>query len=169
MRRGEGWVALMQARLAQHAPDWSVVNASISGETTAGGARRLAALLERHAPRLVVIELGANDALRGLDLSLTEGNLREMVRASRYAGARVLLLGMRVPPNYGTAYTERFARMFGAVARAENVPLVPFFLDGVAQHAELFQADRIHPTEQAQARMLDNVWPTLARAIGAPG
>ena len=144
---------------------WRVVNASISGETTAGGAGRIADLLARHRPAAVVIELGANDALRGLDLTLTERNLRDMVRRSKAEGARVLMLGIQVPPNYGRAYTERFGATFARVAQAEQVPLVPFFLDGVAQRPELFQADRIHPTEQAQPRILENVWPSLSRLL----
>ena len=112
-----------------------------------------------------MIELGGNDALRGLDLTLTERNLRDMVRRSKAEGARVLMLGIQVPPNYGRAYTERFGATFARVAQAEQVPLVPFFLDGVAQRPELFQADRIHPTEQAQPRILENVWPSLSRLL----
>jgi len=165
LRRGSGWVALLEARLAAASRPWRVVNASISGETTAGGAGRIADLLARHRPAAVVIELGANDALRGLDLTLTERNLRDMVRRSKAEGARVLMLGIQVPPNYGRAYTERFGATFARVAQAEQVPLVPFFLDGVAQRPELFQADRIHPTEQAQPRILENVWPSLSRLL----
>ncbi len=138
-----------------------MVNASISGETTAGGDSRIVELLARHRPAVVVIELGGNDALRGLDLSATEANLAEIARASRRSGARVLLLGMQVPPNYGRPYAEAFAALFHRVAERENAALLPFFLDGVAERPELFQADRIHPNEKAQQRLFDNVWPAL--------
>lgn len=161
LRRGSGWVELLAERLRDREPPYTVANASISGETTAGGHSRIGALLERHRPAIVVIELGANDALRGLDLSSTEANLTEMVRAARRAGARPLLTGMMVPPNYGRSYGERFQMLFGKVANAEGAALVPFLLDGVAERLELFQPDRIHPNEQAQSRMLDNVWPVL--------
>jgi len=166
LRRGSGWVELLAGRLAERQPAWRVVNASISGETTAGGRSRLAALLERHRPAVVVIELGSNDALRGLDLKGTEANLSAMVQASRKAGARVLLLGMQMPPNYGRAYTEAFAAMYRDVAGREKAALLPFFLDGVAQRPELFQPDRIHPNEAAQSRMFENVWPALQPLLG---
>jgi acyl-CoA thioesterase-1 len=145
-----------------------VVNASISGDTTAGGRARLPALLKQHQPTHVVIELGGNDALRGLPIAQTEANLAHMVRLSREAGARVLLVGMQVPPNYGRAYTERFAAMFRQVAQQHEAALVPFLLQGVAdgpQAATLFQGDRIHPNEQAQPIMLDNVWPVLRQLL----
>ncbi len=166
LRRDSGWVELLSRRLAGHRPPWQVVNASISGETSAGGRSRIAALLERHRPALVIVELGANDALRGLDLDGTEANLLAIVQASRKAGARVLLLGMQVPPNYGRAYTEAFARLYRELARRTQAALLPFFLAGVAGHPELFQADRIHPNEAAQARLLDNVWPVLQPLLG---
>lgn len=161
LRRGSGWVDLLAARLREQRRPYAVANASISGETTAGGRSRIDELLARHRPAVVVIELGANDALRGLDLSSTEANLTEMVRAAKRAGARPLLVGMMMPPNYGRSYGERFRDLFAKVARAERVALAPFLLDGVADRVELFQADRIHPNEQAQARMLENVWGAL--------
>ena len=163
--RGSGWVALLQRRLAERKLPYEVVNASISGETTSGGRARLPDLLARHAPAIAVIELGGNDALRGLPLGGTEQNLREMVRASKAAGARPLLLGMQMPPNYGRAYAEQFVAVYRRVADAEKVPLVPFFLDGFGDKVEYFQPDRIHPAEKAQPLMLDNVWPTLSRML----
>ncbi len=165
LRRGSGWVALLAERLREQGQPWEVVNASISGETTTGGHRRIGDLLARHGPGIVVIELGGNDALRGLDLSMTERNLREMVQMTRRASARPLLLGMMVPPNYGRAYSERFAAIYRRVAQEERSALVPFFLDGVADRLDLFQPDRIHPNERAQPRMLENVWPTLAKLL----
>ena len=165
LRRGSGWVELLSQRLQRENRPWTVVNASISGETTSGGRTRIADLLSRHRPGVVVIELGGNDALRGLDLSLTERNLRETVQAARSAGARPLLLGMMLPPNYGRTYAERFAGVYRKVAASEKSALVPFFLDGVAERLELFQPDRIHPNEQAQPRMLENVWPALVKLI----
>jgi acyl-CoA thioesterase-1 len=164
LARGSGWVALLERRVAELKLPWRVVNASISGETTSGGRSRLPDLLARHTPALVVIELGGNDALRGLPLAMTQDNLTTMTRASKSAGARVLIAGMQVPPNYGRQYSEDFAKLFATVARAENVALVPFLLAGVADGPDaerLFQPDRIHPTSEAQPRMLGNVWPVL--------
>jgi len=165
LARGSGWVALLESRLAARpAPGVEVVNASVSGDTTSGGRSRLPELLARHKPGVVVIELGGNDALRGLPLEMTRDNLVSMVRAAKAAGARVLIVGMQVPPNYGRKYADDFAGLFADVARTEKAALVPFLLAGVAdgpQAATLFQADRIHPNAQAQARMLDNVWPAL--------
>lgn len=160
--RDTGWVKLLEQRLIQQGlRQYIVVNASISGETTSGGRTRLPALLRSHRPAVVVIELGANDGLRGLPLDLMRTNLRAMIEASQGVGARVLLVGIRVPPNYGRDYAERFFASFGEVARATRVALAPFLLDGFADDMSLFQADRIHPNEKAQARMLDNVWPHL--------
>lgn len=152
-------------KLATAARPWRVVNASISGETTAGGAGAHRGTCSRVTARRRSSSSSARTTLRGLDLTLTERNLRDMVRRSKEEGARVLMLGIQVPPNYGRAYTERFGATFARVAQAEKVPLVPFFLDGVAQRPELFQPDRIHPTEQAQPRILENVWPTLSRLL----
>lgn len=164
LRRGSGWVALLEQKLAASKSTARVVNASVSGDTTSGGRSRLPALLAQHRPAVVVIELGGNDALRGLPLDMTERNLAEMSRAAKAAGARVLIVGVQVPPNYGRAYTEDFAARFVRVARAEGTALVPMLLEGVGNApnaAELFQPDRIHPNEAAQPTMLANVWPAL--------
>ena len=166
--RGSGWVALLTQRLERERLPWRVVNASISGDTTSGGRARLPALLQQHKPALVLIELGGNDALRGLPLASTEANLVAMTRAAKSAGARVLLVGMQVPPNYGRQYTQDFERLFARAAQAEQVALVPFLLAGVADGPDpvaLFQPDRIHPKAEAQPRMLDNVWPTLRKLL----
>lgn len=168
LARGSGWVALLEQRLQRQQPGARVVNASVSGDTTAGGRSRLPALLERHRPDIVILELGGNDALRGLPLTTTRDNLRAMIRASRDAGARVLLLGMDMPPNYGERYRAEFRAVYADLAREEQTALVPFFLAGVADipdAARYFQADRIHPNEQAQGRMLDNVWGVLRRLL----
>ncbi len=162
--RGAGWVALLEQRVQRERIPARVVNASVSGDTTSGGRARLPALLQRHRPAVVVLELGGNDALRGLPLSATRANLLEMTRASKAAGARVLIAGMQLPPNYGRAYSEEFAALFAEIARAEGTALVPFLLAGVADGPDpyaMFQPDRIHPTAEAHARILDNVWPRL--------
>jgi acyl-CoA thioesterase-1 len=164
LARGQGWVALLERRLAEQKLPWRVVNASISGDTTAGGRSRLGALLKEHRPAVVVIELGGNDALRGLPLASTEQNLTTMTRDAKAAGAQVLLLGMLVPPNYGRKYLEDFNRLFATVARNEKVALLPFFLAGVGDGPDadtMFQPDRIHPKAEAHPRLLDNVWPLL--------
>ena len=166
--RGSGWVALLEQRLAQEHQAVRVVNASISGETTFGGRSRLPALLAQHKPAIVVIELGGNDALRGLALDATRANLAWMTQAARKAGARVLLVGMQMPPNYGQDYARRFADLYRQVARTQHAALVPFFLKGVADGPEptrLFQADRIHPNTEAQPLLLNNVWPELKRIL----
>jgi len=137
------------------------VNASISGDTTSGGVSRLPGLLREHEPAIVVLELGSNDALRGLSLAMTQDNLTAMARAAREAGAQVLIIGMQIPPNYGQDYAARFRDLFQAVARSQQARYVPFLLDGVATDRTLFQADGMHPTEQAQPRLLENVWPVL--------
>lgn len=166
--RDTGWVKLLADRLAQDGAKYSVVNASISGETTSGGRTRLPALLKQHQPAIVVIELGANDGLRGLPLAALRDNLAAMIDASRAAGARVLLVGMRVPPNYGRDYADRFAATFEELARRRKVALAPFLLDGFADRLEYFQPDRIHPNEKAQPLMLDNVWSHLKPLLAAP-
>ena len=158
--RGSGWVTLMQNRLRAEKIDATVINASISGETTAGGKARLAALLQQR-PNVVVIELGGNDGLRGLSLAATQANLRDMVRLSTASGAQVLLVGMQIPPNYGIDYSKRFAAMFQGLGREKGVKLVPFLLAGMEDSEDFFQADRIHPNQQAQPLLLDNVWPGL--------
>lgn len=157
----QGWVALLEARLAASGYSAEVVNASVSGETTAGALSRLPGLLQRHWPTVVIIELGGNDGLRALPLRAMEDNLRTMVRLSREAGARVLLLGMKIPPNYGPAYAEQFAGVYEDVAQSMDVVFVPFFLQGVALEPGLMQPDGIHPAAAAQPRLLDNVWPAL--------
>ena len=168
LKRGTGWVPLLEKQLAGEKKSARVVNASISGDTTSGGRSRLPALLAQHKPATVVIELGGNDALRGLPLDMTEKNLMAMTQAAKKAGAKVLLLGMEVPPNYGVNYGATFSGLFVKVAKAEKVALVPFFLKGVADVDDIasqFQADRIHPNEQAQAKMLGNVLPELKKLI----
>lgn len=158
----QGWVYLLQERLREQAPHWQVVNASRSGETSAGGHSRLPGLLERHAPQLVVIELGGNDGLRGQPLEQLQRNLAGMVGHARAAGAQVVLLGMQLPPNYGARYTQGFAAVFANVARAQQVPLVPFFLEGVGGNPALMQGDGIHPNAAAQPYLLENAWTVLA-------
>jgi acyl-CoA thioesterase-1 len=165
--RDAGWVRLLSDRLAKEAAQYSVVNASISGETTSGGRTRLPQLLLQQQPSIVVVQLGANDALRGLPVASMRENLLAMVRASRAAGARVLLVGMRIPPNYGREYAERFAAVYAQIAAEEKVALVPFLLEGFAEDLTYFQADRIHPAVRAQPRMLDTVWPQLAPLLRA--
>jgi acyl-CoA thioesterase-1 len=159
--RDSGWVSLLQTRLSDDKLPVSVVNASISGETTAGGLTRLPGLLQQHKPAVLIIELGGNDGLRGLSLAATQSNLREMIKSADRIGARVLLLGMRVPPNYGPDYSKRFAAMYQGLARERNVKLVPFLLAGLEDTERFFQQDRIHPNQRAQTVMLDNVWPSL--------
>ncbi|MCB1977980.1 MAG: arylesterase [Burkholderiaceae bacterium] len=162
--RGSGWVALLEQRLAKEKKPWKVVNASISGDTTAGGRSRIGSLLAQHRPAVVVIELGGNDALRGLPLQSTADNLRNMVQAAKQAGARVLLLGMQIPPNYGQDYARKFAEVFVEISREQQTALLPFLLKGIADQADatsLFQADRIHPRAEAHPRILNNVWPAL--------
>lgn len=166
--RGSGWVALLTAQLAKDKLQWEVVNASISGDTTAGGLARLPALLEQHNPQLVVIELGGNDALRGFSLKMTESNLTRMVLACRKAKAGVLLIGMQVPPNYGADYAQAFSQLFKTISQQQHLPLVPFLLKGVADAADataLFQADRIHPKAEAHPQILANVWPVLKKLL----
>ena len=168
LKRGSGWVALLTQQLETAKVNAQVVNASISGDTTSGGRSRLPALLAQHKPTHVIIELGANDALRGLPLQLTKDNLTFMTQAAQKAGAKVLLVGMQLPPNYGRDYGEKFAAVFGQVARANKAALVPFLLKGVADKANalsLFQADRIHPKEEAHPIMLANVWPELKKIL----
>jgi len=168
LARGTGWVALLEQRLAQEGMVADVVNASISGDTSSGGRARLPALLKKHSPTHVIIELGANDALRGLPLVSTEDNLKAMIAMARKANARVLLIGMQVPPNYGADYGGRFAALFAHVAKEQQTALVPFLLHGVADDPEperLFQKDRIHPSSEAHPMMLANVWPHLQAII----
>ena len=168
LKRGEGWVALLEKRLAKAKIPARIVNASISGETTAGGRSRLNALLTQHKPDTVVIELGGNDALRGLPVAQTQANLAAMVDAAKVSGAKVLILGIQVPPNYGMAYLNSFSKIFASVSTTSKVPAVPFMLKGVADGpdaASMFQPDRIHPVAAAHPRILDNIWPELRKLI----
>jgi acyl-CoA thioesterase-1 len=156
-----GWVSLLQQRLDRKPHGYHVINASISGETTAGGAARIHAALDTHRPAIVVIELGANDGLRGLSLGATRQNLDSIMQACRSRKARILLIGMRLPPNYGPAYTAGFAALFPELAKKHRTALLPFLLDGIADRREWFQADNLHPTEAAQAAIMENVWVKL--------
>ncbi|WIT11930.1 arylesterase [Paucibacter sediminis] len=164
LARGSGWVALLEARLKEQRLAIEVVNASISGDTSSGGRSRLPGLLKAQTPSHLIIELGGNDALRGLPLAMTRDNLRAMVQAGKAAGARVLLVGMQMPPNYGAAYGKEFVQLFEQVARDEKTALTPFLLAGVAERPDAeswFQPDRIHPLAKAHPLMLDNVWRAL--------
>ena len=167
LKRGAGWVALLEARLTQQKIAARVVNASISGETTSGGRTRLPALLAQYQPALVVIELGANDGLRGLPVAAAEANMRAMVELARVHHAQVLLVGMRMPPNYGRDYTERFFGMYKTVSTQLKAPLVPFMLEGVAEQPSLFQPDQLHPTAQAHPTILANIWPKFLPLVKA--
>ncbi len=164
LQRGQGWVALLSAQLATQHSQVQVINASLSGETTAGGRSRLPALLAQHHPQVVIIELGGNDALRGLALAQTQDNLLTMTKAAKGSGAKVLLLGMQMPPNYGADYAQQFAAVYAQAARQGQARLMPFFLKGVGDDADplkMFQADRIHPNAAAQPQLFKNVWPEL--------
>jgi acyl-CoA thioesterase I len=164
IRRGSGWVSLLSSKLQQEMPTARVVNASISGDTTSGGRSRLPALLARHQPTHVILELGANDALRGMPLKASEDNLTQMVKVSKKVGAQVLILGMQLPPNYGSRYAQQFGQLFINVAQKEKTALVPFFLSqvaDVAQSQDLFLNDQLHPNEKAQPILLNNVWGVL--------
>ncbi len=168
LKRGTGWVALLEQRLSIEKLKARVVNASISGDTTSGGRSRLAALLQQHRPTHVIIELGGNDALRGLPLKMTSDNLHDMTQAAQATQARVLLIGMQVPPNYGPDYARAFSALYADVAKARKAALVPFLLRGVADQPDAerwFQADRIHPREEAQPTLLNNVWPELRKLL----
>ncbi|MBP6529593.1 MAG: arylesterase [Burkholderiales bacterium] len=162
---GEGWVDLLTKKLTAEKFSATVTNASISGDTTAGGLSRLPALLAKHKPTLVVIELGGNDGLRGSPVAAARANLLKMAELSKAAGAKVLMVGMRMPPNFGPSYTAQFEAMYGEVAKAVNGGLVPFFLEKIATDLSKFQADRIHPTAAAQPALLDTVWPALVKLL----
>ena len=171
LKRGSGWVALLDARLQAlgsktakptRKMTTTVFNASISGETTSGGKSRISELLSKHRPNYVLVELGANDALRGLPLTSTEANLKFIVQESKKMGAKVLIIGIQIPPNYGKTYMEQFAAVFTGLAKTEQTGLVPFLLDGFADKPERFQADRLHPNESAQEQMMETVWKGFA-------
>ena len=164
----QGWVHLLGERVKRSGLDWRVVNASISGETTAGGLRRLPEDLKRHKPDLVVIALGANDALRGQPVQGIKSNLEQMVRLARTARAQPVLVGIMIPPNYGIDYTAQFRDLYPSLAKKLKAPIVPFLLEGVAEKPELFQADQLHPTGAAQPAILDNVWKVVEPLLRKP-
>ena len=165
LKRGSGWVSLLQDRLKRSGFPHLVSNASISGETTSGGLTRLPAALKRVKPDIVLLELGGNDGLRGLPVATTKKNLTQMIQLTKAAGATPLLVGIRVPPNYGPQYARQFDALFKEVAQATGTPLVPFLLEGIAENPAMFLTDGIHPNEPAQARLLENVWPALVRLL----
>ncbi|PVY61283.1 arylesterase [Pusillimonas noertemannii] len=165
IRRDSGWVRIIQQRLQQEAADYTMRNASISGDTTSGGLSRMPAALERYRPAIVVIELGSNDALRGLPLDMTRGNLARMIALAKDAGARVVLAGMQIPPNYGRPYSEQFRTLFVDLAKEHETGFVPFLLEGVALDRTLFQDDGMHPNEEAQSLIADNVWAVLGPMV----
>lgn len=168
MRITQSWVALLEQRLRQAGYGYRVVNASMTGETTAGGRARLSRALAQHKPTILILELGSNDALRGLPLTTMRANLDSMITSAQDARAAVLLVGMRIPPNYGEAYSSQFFATFPALARKHGVPVVNFLLDKVALQPALMQADQLHPTVQAQPILLDNVWPQLLPLLKKP-
>ncbi len=168
MRVEQGWVTLLQQRLKAQGYGHKVVNASSSGETTGGALARLPRALELHRPAIVIVELGGNDGLRGLPVGEVRGNFERIFALSKAAGARVLLVAMRIPPNYGPRYTGEFEALYGELARKHSLPLVPFFLDRIALDERLMQDDGIHPTAAAQPQMLDAIWPTLKSLLGKP-
>ena len=162
LSRGTGWVKLLEEQLQKQGSPWTVFNASISGETTSGGLTRLPDLLKQKKPGIVFLELGANDALRGLSIHVTEKNLRNMIQLSKKTGAKVLLFGIQIPPNYGQEYTKQFKEIYAKLASQEGIELLPFFMAGVASNPSLFQADNIHPNEKAQSQLYKNVWGAMA-------
>lgn len=168
LKRASGWVSLLEDRLKKEGFPYRIVNASISGETTAGGLSRLSAVLNKHQPRLVLLQLGANDGLRGLPISQTEANLRKMLELVSANGAKAVIIGIRLPPNYGMDYAREFDSLFMRIGSQTNTPVVPFLLDGFAQDPNFFQADGIHPNERAQPRMLLTVWSTLQSHLAKP-
>lgn len=168
LKRASGWVSLLEDRLKKEGFPYRIVNASISGETTAGGLSRLSAVLNKHQPRLVLLQLGANDGLRGLPISQTEANLRKMLELVSANGGKAVIIGIRLPPNYGMDYAKEFDSLFLRIGSQTNTPVVPFLLDGFAQDPNFFQADGIHPNERAQPRMLMTVWSTLQSQLAKP-
>ncbi len=168
MELGQGWVALLKKRLELTHPNWKVVNGSISGETTAGGLRRLPALMTTHRPSIVLIELGGNDGLRGYPINQLQNNLLALVQAAEAGGAKAIIAEMEIPPNFGSRYTTLFRESFADAADKTDAVLIPFMLADIATNPALMQADGIHPTQQAQSTILDNVWPFIQEAIEAP-
>ena len=165
IRRGAGWVQWLDDNKKEALGDARLVNASISGDTTAGGRSRLAPLLEKHQPAIVILELGANDALRGLSLQASQDNLKNMIGSAKAVGARVILIGMQIPPNFGPDYARQFQEMFGSLAKEEDTYLVPFLFASFALDRNMYQDDGIHPAEQAQPLMAQTVWPVLQQAL----
>ena len=165
LQREQGWVALLQTRLQQRDYDYQVINASISGETSAGGVTRLPALLNSYHPAIVILALGANDGLRGLPLDVMQVNLEQMIQQSKAQGARVLLIGMQLPPNYGPAYSKLFQTTYDKLAQANEIALLPFLLEGIGENRTLFQQDGLHPTAAAQPTILQNVWEKLEKLL----
>jgi acyl-CoA thioesterase-1 len=165
IQRDAGWVALLEQRVASMQPPYRVVNASLSGETTGGGLARLPKALEIHTPSIVVIELGGNDALRGYPIPNIRHNLIELATLAQTAGARVVIVGMQIPPNYGSRYTQAFHQLYADVAEQKGATLIPFLLDGVATDATLMQPDGIHPKAEAQTRLLNNAWPAISELM----
>ncbi len=165
IEQSQGWVSLLSQQLQNHQYRMQVINASISGETTQGGLQRLPSLLEKHKPVIVIVELGGNDGLRGLQLSMIESNLREIIETIKAENATIVLTGIHLPPNYGQIYTEKFYQIYQDLAKQQKVTLVPFLMDGVARNNALMQADGIHPTAEAQPVMLNNVWELLQPLI----
>lgn len=164
----QGWVALLQTRLKSQGYDYTVVNGCVSGETTAGGLSRLPTALAQHTPAIVLLELGSNDGLRGTSLKVMQENLGQMIALSRKAGAKVVLLGMLMPPNYGPQYTQGFSDVYRDLARQHSLPLLLFLLKDVADHRDLMQADNMHPQAQGEPLVLDNVWPKLLPLLKKP-
>lgn len=165
IQREQGWVHLLSVRLARTKPSYVVVNASVSGDTTGGGLARLPALLQRHRPKLVIVELGGNDGLRGYPVARMRANLENIVDRSLASGAKVVLVGMEIPPNYGPRYVDQFRAVFPQVAASRKAPLVPFLMRDVALNRQLMQADGIHPTAAGQPAMLATIWPEIARVL----
>lgn len=165
LRADEGWVAQLQQRLASQGYGYHVVNASVTGETTSGGRGRIERALAQHRPAIILLELGGNDALRGLPVRETRANLKAMIEASKRVGGKVLLLGIRIPPNYGVTYAQAIEAMYVALAKETKVPLVPFILEGFALDPHYMQADGIHPNAAGQPKVLENVWPSLSRLL----
>lgn len=164
----KGWVAKLQQKLKQQKKDYQVINASVSGETTSGGVTRLPQILKQYQPSILILELGGNDGLRGQPPKLMQQNLQKMIQQAKQQKVKVLFLGMKIPPNYGKAYNQAFEKVFVDVAKIEKVSFVPFFLEGVGGHDNLMQADGIHPNQQAQQQLLDNVWPALTPLLNTP-
>ena len=162
LSRGTGWVKLLENQLQKDSSPWIVFNASISGETSSGGLNRTQKLLDEKKPRIVLLELGANDALRGLTIEQTQNNLKKIIELSKQSGSKVLLFGMQIPPNYGREYAQQFKELYGLLAKKEQIQLLPFFFTGLATNKEFFQADNIHPNEKAQTILFKNVWGAMA-------